>query len=246
MEVVFRAGGGIEQDPLGLGAFGFGGGAQRVELGAGAGRVHELQDLVEQERGAVEQPAFAEDLAGDHVLEAVAGKLLADFLEGFENVVDLLLDVRMREEIVFLAIDGFVERAALGFGKIVGDDDDDVEIRAADHAAGAFFGAGHAVGHLVGDVAGDQESGVAEQARQCLTSLKAILESIDHALDDVVKVNLFLTDLADIEAVDKVYATFFPGGVPARRTVGVAALPDGAAIQIDAVVSNAEGTAPAA
>lgn len=88
--------------------------------------------------------------------------------------------------------------------------------------------------------------GVAEQARQCLTSLKAILESIDHALDDVVKVNLFLTDLADIEAVDEVYATFFPGGVPARRTVGVAALPDGAAIQIDAVVSNAEGTAPAA
>ncbi len=86
--------------------------------------------------------------------------------------------------------------------------------------------------------------GVAEQAKQVLSHLKSIVESIDHSLDDVVKVNIFLTDLADAEAVDEVYSTFFPGGVPARRTVGVSALPEGAAIQIDAVVSNAEGTAP--
>ncbi|MFC7660619.1 RidA family protein [Pseudonocardia benzenivorans] len=72
------------------------------------------------------------------------------------------------------------------------------------------------------------------------------MESIDHAMDDVVKVNLFLTDIADTAAVDEVYATFFPGGVPARRTVGVSALPAGALIQVDAVVANAEGTPPVA
>lgn len=88
--------------------------------------------------------------------------------------------------------------------------------------------------------------GVKEQAGQCLKNIKAIVESIGHSLDDVVKVNLFLADVADVAAVDEVYATFFPGGVPARRTVGVGALPEGALIQVDAVVANAEGTPPKA
>ena len=59
-----------------------------------------------------------------------------------------------------------------------------------------------------------------KQAAQCLKNIKAIVECIDHALEDVVKVNIFLKNIADIDAVDEVYATFFPGGVPARRTVG--------------------------
>lgn len=88
--------------------------------------------------------------------------------------------------------------------------------------------------------------GVKEQAEQCLKSIKAIIESIDHVMDDVVKVNIFLKNIADMDAVDEVYTTFFPGGVPARRTVGVSALPKGALIQIDAVVANAEGTPPKA
>ncbi len=88
--------------------------------------------------------------------------------------------------------------------------------------------------------------GVKEQAGQCLKNIKAILESIDHVMDDVVKVNIFLKNITDIDAVDEVYTTFFPGGVPARRTVGVSALPKDALIQVDAVVSNAEGTSPKA
>ena len=87
-------------------------------------------------------------------------------------------------------------------------------------------------------VAGD----VKEQAGQCLKNIKAILESINHAMDDVVKVNIFLKDISDMDAVDAVYADFFPGGIPARRTIGVSALSKGALIQIDVVVSNAEGT----
>lgn len=88
--------------------------------------------------------------------------------------------------------------------------------------------------------------GIKEQAKECFKHLKNIVESVDHTLADVVKVNIFLKDLTDIAAVDEVYADFFPGGVPARRTVGVAELPLGALIQIDAVVSNAEGTPPLA
>ncbi len=88
--------------------------------------------------------------------------------------------------------------------------------------------------------------GIKEQTGQCLQNMKEIVESIDHAMADVVKVNIFLKNIADITAVDEVYTTFFPGGVPARRVVGVSALPGDALIQIDAVVSNAEGTPPEA
>ncbi len=86
--------------------------------------------------------------------------------------------------------------------------------------------------------------GIKEQAKQCLSNIKAIVESIGHVMDDVVKVNVFLKNIADINAMDEVYKEFFPGGIPARRIVGVADLPEQACIQIDAVVSNAEGTPP--
>ncbi|HRQ57015.1 MAG TPA: Rid family hydrolase [Azoarcus taiwanensis] len=88
--------------------------------------------------------------------------------------------------------------------------------------------------------------GVKEQAKQCLTHIKEIVENIGHVMEDVVKVNIFIRDIADVDAVNDVYQGFFPGGVPARRVVGVSALPMDAQIQIDAIVSNAEGTPPMA
>ena len=87
-------------------------------------------------------------------------------------------------------------------------------------------------------------SGVKEQAEQCLKNIKAIVECIDHALADVVKVNIFLKNIEDIAAVDEVYSTFFPEGTPARRVVGVDAIINDALIQIDAVLGNEEGTPP--
>ncbi len=90
------------------------------------------------------------------------------------------------------------------------------------------------------------DGGAKEQAAQCLTNIKAIVESVGHVMEDVVKVNIFVTNMADMDAVDEVYDTFFPGGVPARRTVGVSALPAGACIQMDAIVANEEGTPPIA
>ncbi|WP_409069408.1 Rid family detoxifying hydrolase [Clostridium sp. FAM 1755] len=88
--------------------------------------------------------------------------------------------------------------------------------------------------------------GVKEQAVQCFKNIKAIVESVDHVMEDVIKVNIFLKNIEDIDAVDEVYTTFFPSGVPARRTVGVSALPKDALVQIDVIVANAEGTPPRA
>ncbi len=86
---------------------------------------------------------------------------------------------------------------------------------------------------------------VKDQAKQCLNNIKAIVESIDHVMDDVVRINVHLKNIADLEAVDEVYASFFPNLLPTRTTVAVDALPYGdALVQMDALISNGEGTAP--
>ncbi|GIC78419.1 RidA family protein [Moritella sp. F3] len=87
---------------------------------------------------------------------------------------------------------------------------------------------------------------VKAQATQCLNNIKAILASVDHVMDDIVKVNIQVKDIADIDAINAIYTTFFNSNLPARTIIGVAAIPMGALVQIDAVVSNAESTPPQA
>lgn len=86
--------------------------------------------------------------------------------------------------------------------------------------------------------------GIKEQTEQSLKNIKAIVESIDHSMADIVKVNIFLKNIEDIQAAEEVYNKFFPEGIPAQRILGVASLPENTLVQIDAVVSNAEGTPP--
>lgn len=86
--------------------------------------------------------------------------------------------------------------------------------------------------------------GVKEQAEQCLQNIKAIIESVDHSMDDTVKINIQLKNVSDIDTVNEVYTTFFNAELPARTVVGVSEIPMNALIQIDAVVSNCEGTPP--
>jgi reactive intermediate/imine deaminase len=90
------------------------------------------------------------------------------------------------------------------------------------------------------------DGGLREQANQCLKNIKNIVESVNHGMADIVKVNIALKNIQDIQAVDEIYLKFFPAGIPARRTIGVSALPGGSMIQIDAVVSNPGGTPPKA
>src|SRR5690554_2524632 len=105
----------------------------------------------------------------------------------------------------------------------------------------------HISGQLPIDVKTDEviTGGVKKQATQCLNNIKAILESIDHLMDDIVKVNIQLKNMEDLEVVNAVYKTFFENDLPARTTIGVSAIPMDALVQIDAVASNAEGTPPA-
>ena len=76
--------------------------------------------------------------------------------------------------------------------------------------------------------------GVAEQTRQTLANLEACLAAAGCTLDDVVKVNVFLVDLADFEAFNEVYRAVFAEPYPARTTVQ-AGLPGGIRVEIEAV-----------
>lgn len=82
---------------------------------------------------------------------------------------------------------------------------------------------------------GQMPEATIDQARQSLENVKAILEAAGSSLDKVVRVGIFMTDLADFKPVNEVYATFFTADCPARATVQVAALPLGAKIEIEAV-----------
>ena len=79
------------------------------------------------------------------------------------------------------------------------------------------------------------DGGVAAQTEQALRNLAAVLEAASRTLDDVVRVGVYLTDMANFTAMNDVYARAFTQPYPARTTIGVAALPRGAAVEIDLV-----------
>jgi 2-iminobutanoate/2-iminopropanoate deaminase len=104
----------------------------------------------------------------------------------------------------------------------------------------AVLGAGDAV-YLSGQVGQDPatgrlvDGGAAAQTEQALRNLAAVLEAAGRTLDDVVRVGVYLADMRDFAAMNEVYARWFEPPFPARTTIGVAALPLGAAVEIDLV-----------
>jgi reactive intermediate/imine deaminase len=78
---------------------------------------------------------------------------------------------------------------------------------------------------------------IIDQARQMFTNLAAVATAAGGSLDDLVKVNLYLTDLDNFQAVNQVMEEFFHAPFPARAAVGVAALPRGAALEAEAVMA---------
>lgn len=77
--------------------------------------------------------------------------------------------------------------------------------------------------------------GIAEQTRQSLTNVQAVLAQGGAAMGDVVKTTVFLKDMNDFAAMNEVYATFFPENPPARSAVEVARLPKDALVEIEAI-----------
>lgn len=81
-------------------------------------------------------------------------------------------------------------------------------------------------------VTGDMEA----QIRRVFENLKAVADAAGGGLKDVVKLNVFLTDLAHFPLVNQVMAQYFHEPYPARAAIGVASLPRGAAVEMDAVM----------
>jgi 2-iminobutanoate/2-iminopropanoate deaminase len=80
------------------------------------------------------------------------------------------------------------------------------------------------------------EGGIAEQARRCLENLDAVCRAAGASLSEAVRIGIYLTDMASFPEVNEVYAGFFSEPFPVRTTVGVAALPKGALVEMDATV----------
>ena len=81
------------------------------------------------------------------------------------------------------------------------------------------------------------EGGVAAQTEQIFHNLKVLLQAADKTLADVVKVNVYLTDIKRFTDMNAVYARHFVAPFPARTTVGVAALPLNAEVEIEMIAS---------
>lgn len=82
------------------------------------------------------------------------------------------------------------------------------------------------------------DADVAGQAQRCFDNLGAVLAAAGLSFDDVVKVNVFLVSMDDFAAMNTVYARQFTEPYPARTTIGVAALPLGAQIEIELVARS--------
>jgi 2-iminobutanoate/2-iminopropanoate deaminase len=102
-------------------------------------------------------------------------------------------------------------------------------------AAGLLFCSGQipldpATGELVGETP-------AEQARRCLQNLQEVCAAAGTTLERAVRLTVYMTDLDAFAAVNEVYGSFFAAEPPARAAIGVAQLPKGAYVEIDAVVA---------
>jgi len=99
-------------------------------------------------------------------------------------------------------------------------------------AGGFVFTAGQVGKNLK---TGEMPEGVADQTRQSLENIKAILEAAGASMDDIVKTTVFLTDMAYFEEMNDAYVTFFEKNPPARSTVQVKLASDAFKVEIEAI-----------
>ncbi len=79
-------------------------------------------------------------------------------------------------------------------------------------------------------------AGIEPQIHRVLENLKAVAEASGGGLGDIVKLTVYLTDLGNFARVNEIMAKFFPEPYPARAAVGVAGLPRGALVEMDAIM----------
>ena len=77
---------------------------------------------------------------------------------------------------------------------------------------------------------------ISDQIHQVFKNLSAVATAADGSLDDIVKLNVFLTDLSHFPTVNEIMAEYFTEPYPARAAIGVAALPKDASVEMDAIL----------
>src|ERR671919_363870 len=102
-------------------------------------------------------------------------------------------------------------------------------------AAGLIFLSGQtpidpATGALV-------EGDIGDHTRRCLENLAIVAAAAGASLDDAVRCGIYVTDISTFKHVNEAYGTYFGDAPPARSTIGVAALPLGAEVEIDAILA---------
>jgi len=80
------------------------------------------------------------------------------------------------------------------------------------------------------------EGGISEEIRRVFENLRAVCQAAGGDLKDIVKLNIFLTDLSNFPTVNEVMAEYFSEPYPARAAIGVAALPKAVGVEMDAVM----------
>jgi len=80
------------------------------------------------------------------------------------------------------------------------------------------------------------EGGIVAETERVLQNLSAVLKAAGKSFDDVIRAGVFLTSISDFAAMNGIYAKYFSQPFPARTTIGAAALPLGACVEIDFVV----------
>ena len=81
------------------------------------------------------------------------------------------------------------------------------------------------------------EGSVADETGRCLENLAAVCNAAGASLGDAVRLTVYTTEMSSFAAINEVYESFFESDPPARVAIGVAALPRGAKVEIDAVVA---------
>ncbi len=124
------------------------------------------------------------------------------------------------------------KKAVMGAAKPVGPYSPGVDIGSLVFVAGQI-GLDPATGKMV-------EGGIDAQTTQVMKNAESVLKNAGLGFKDVVRTTVFLTNIGDFQAMNKIYATYFPEGSipPARSTVGVAALAAGAVVEIDFIAAR--------
>jgi len=82
------------------------------------------------------------------------------------------------------------------------------------------------------------EGSIGDQTRRCLDNLAIVAAAAGASLEDAVRMGIYVTDIETFREVNEAYGSYFPADPPARSTIGVAALPLGAQVEIDAVLAE--------